>query len=52
MFTIITFLFFMGASIPTDTPTETTPIKFTEMIMVEETSMPKPTFTITNEKRR
>lgn len=52
MLTIITFLFFMGASIPTDIPTETTPIKFTEMIMTEETSMPKPTITITNEKRK
>lgn len=52
MLTIITFLFFMGTSIPTDTPTETTPIKFTEMIMAEETSMPKPTIIITNEKRK
>ena len=52
MLTIITFLCFMGASIPTDTPTETTPIKFTEMIMVEERSMPKPTITNTNEKRK
>jgi hypothetical protein len=42
----------MGASIPTDTPTETTPIKFTEMIMVEEASAPKPTITATNEKRK
>jgi len=52
MLTIITFLCFMGASIPTNTPTETTPIKFTEMIMVEETSMPRPTITNTNEKRK
>ena len=52
MLTIITFLCFMGTSIPTDTPTETTPIKFTEMIIVEETSVPKPTITITNEKRK
>lgn len=42
----------MGTSIPTDTPTETTPIKSTEMIMVEETSIPKPTITATNEKRK
>ena len=52
MLTIITFLCFMGASIPTDIPTETTPIKFTEMIMVEETSVPKTTITATNEKRK
>lgn len=52
MLTIITFLCFMGASIPTDTPTDTNPIKFTEMIMVEETSVPKPIITITNEKRK
>ena len=52
MLTIITFLCLMGTSIPTDTPTETNPIKFTEMIMIEETSVPKPTITATNEKRR
>lgn len=52
MLTIITFLCFMGTSIPTDTPTETTQIKFTEMIMVEETSVPKPAITTTNEKRK
>jgi hypothetical protein len=52
MLTIITFLCIMGTSIPTDTPTDTNLIKFTEMIMVEETSVPKPTITITNEKRK
>lgn len=52
MLTIITFLCISMATIPTDTPTETNPIKFTEMIMVEETSAPKPTITITNEKRK
>lgn len=51
MLTIITFLC-IATSLPTDVPTETTPIKFTEMIMVEETSVPKPTITITNEKRK
>lgn len=52
MLTIITFLCLSMATIPTDTPTETTPIKFAEMIMIEETSVPKPTITITNEKRK
>lgn len=52
MLTIITFLCLSMATIPTDIPTETNPIKFTEMIMIEETSVPKPTITITNEKRK
>ena len=51
MLTIIAFLFVMGTSIPNGTPTETTSIKFTEMIMVEDTYIPKPQITKTNERK-
>ena len=49
---IVCALLIMLASIPNENPPkENGTIRFTEMVMVEETSVPKPQITKTNGKR-